>query len=197
MQLRTHVKSHSLNLCSRFSACDWNVTFMACLLHRKVHVCVCVEERAGKGGGEGIMVASVDRRGEAKCLQTHQPYMSPDSPHVACVPAGRQATPHATTLQPIKRPAQHGFPLATGARLNMHGHQLPHWSNQNCSHMLLTVGGCGCDLIKIWTQEDSPSQTHTPLCQLYLDLMKLRHDYIFCCKSVKVLEAIQQRGRTN
>lgn len=139
---------------------DRNVTFIACLLHRKVRVCVCVEEREGKDGGEGIMVASVDRRGEAKCLQTHRPYMSPDSPHVACVPAGRQATPHATTLQPIKRPAQHGFPLATGAWLNLHGHQLPHWSNQNCSHMLLTVGGCGCDLIKIWTQEDSPSQTH-------------------------------------
>lgn len=160
MQLRMPVKSHSLNLCSRFSAHDRNVTFIACLLHRKVRVCVCVEEREGKDGGEGIMVASVDRRGEAKCLQTHRPYMSPDSPHVACVPAGRQATPHATTLQPIKRPAQHGFPLATGARLNLHGHQLPHWSNQNCSHMLLTVGGCGCDLIKIWTQEDSPSQTH-------------------------------------
>lgn len=113
MQLRMHVKSHSLNLCSRFSAHDRNVTFIACLLHRKVRVCVCVEEREGKDGGEGIMVASVDRRGEAKCLQTHRPYMSPDSPHVACVPAGRQATPHATTLQPIKRPAQHGFPLAT------------------------------------------------------------------------------------
>lgn len=121
-----HVKSHSLNLCSRFSAHDRNVMFIARLLHRKVRVCVCVEERAGKDGGEGIMVASVDRRGEAKCLQTHRPYMSPESPHVACVPAGRQATPHATTLQPIKRPAQHGFPLATGARLNLHGHQLPH-----------------------------------------------------------------------
>lgn len=60
MQLRMHVKSHSLNLCSRFSAHDRNVTFIACLLHRKVRVCVCVEEREGKDGGEGIMVASVD-----------------------------------------------------------------------------------------------------------------------------------------
>lgn len=160
MQLRMHVKSHSLNLCSRFSAHDWNVTFIARLLHRKVHVCMCGgESREGWGRGDNGCICGLWT--EAKCLQTHRPYMSPDSPHVACVPAGRQATLHATTLQPIKRPAQHGFPLATGARLNLHGHQLPHWSNQNCSHMLLTVGGCGCDLIKIWTQEDSPSQTHT------------------------------------
>lgn len=55
MQLRMHIKSHSLNLCSRFSAHDRNVTFIARLLHRKVRVCVCMcggESREGWGRGD-------------------------------------------------------------------------------------------------------------------------------------------------
>lgn len=112
---------------------------------------MCSTVCGGESREEGIMVASVDRRGEAKCLQTHHPCMSPESPHVARAPAGHQTAPHVTTLQPIKRPAEHRFPLATGAWLNMHGHRLPKGSNQNCSHMLLPVGGCGADLIKMWT----------------------------------------------
>lgn len=72
------------------------------------------------------------------------------------LPAGAQPAPMWPVEQPIRGPA--GPPVTPGNRpwLNMHGHQSAVKWNQTCSHMLLTVGGRGCDLINIWkhTLED-------------------------------------------
>lgn len=133
-----------------------------------MHVCVCARVwRTGhrRGSGDEDCIYGLSARRSQVFANTHHPVTSPDSPHVASVPAGAKWSlmwPPCSQSEDLEDPVTPG----NRAWLNMHGHQLQVKSNQTCSHMLLTVGGRGCDLIKIWkhAQEDywQSITKHTP-----------------------------------
>lgn len=116
-------------------------------------VCVCGTGQ-WRGCGDKNYVHGLTGRQSQVFANTRHPYTSPDLPHVAFTPSWCPASPHVTSGAANQRPRRTPrYPwqpaLAEYAWSSVS-------SQMKSSHMLLTVGGRGCDLINIWkhTLED-------------------------------------------
>lgn len=133
-------------------------------------VCVCGTEKGRKSSDKNGTHGLTGRWSQV-FANTRHPYTSPDSPHVDSVPAGAKWSlmwPPCSQSEDLRDLVTPG----NGAWLNMYGHQLQVRWNQTCSHMLLSAGGRGCDLITLWKHaaEDywQSITKHSPLPILFM-----------------------------
>lgn len=187
--------------CTRL--CTQRLWSIYCMKRTSVFVCAC---RRGSGGGWWEQGWELHQRINCAASQvfanTHATLTPLQTGHMCPLSQpGGQAKPHVTTLAANGKDLQGLVTPGNRAWLNMHGHQLRVEWNQTCSHMPLTVGGRGRDLIYIWKHCTRGLLTarhkNTPHCQSRLHLMQSWRDYISHRKSMHALEVVQQRGWIN
>lgn len=111
-------------------------------------MCLCAGPIRGGASRDVNSTHGLTGRRSKVFANTRYPYTSPDSPHVASVPAGA----NWNLMWPPRSQSEDMQDLVTpgnGTWLNMYGHQLQVQWNQTCSHMLLSAGERVCDLITL------------------------------------------------